>query len=148
MSLLLGVRNTTTQSVPALGTIDLGSVYRRYCKKNQCGVRTFDTTATSVSLQQQGIYHVTATLVGTGTTAGVVTIQLLENGVAIPSAFSSETITTPATELRTFVIDAYVLVDDACLLGNSTTIFKNLSLLNTGIDATFDSVVFNVEKVV
>ena len=38
MSLLLGVRNTTTQSVPALGTIDLGSVYRRYCKKNQCGI--------------------------------------------------------------------------------------------------------------
>jgi hypothetical protein len=148
MSLLLGVRNTTTQSVPALGTIDLGSVYRRYCKKNQCGVRTFDTTATSVSLQQQGIYRVTATLVGTGTTAGVVTIQLLENGVAIPSAFSSETITTPATELRTFVIDAYVLVYDDCLLGRSTTLVDVLSLQNTGVDATFTSVVFNVEKVV
>jgi hypothetical protein len=148
MSLLLGVRNTTTQSVPALGTIDLGSVYRRYCKKNQCGVRTFDTTATSVSLQQQGIYHVTATLVGTGTTAGVVTIQLLENGVAVPSAFSSETITTPATELRTFVIDAYVLVDDACLLGRSTTLIDTLSLQNTGVAATFTAVTFNVEKVV
>jgi hypothetical protein len=40
------------------------------------------------------------------------------------------------------------LVDDACLLGNSTTLFKNLSLLNTGVDATFESVVFNVGKVV
>lgn len=148
MSLLLGIRNTTTQSVPALGTIDLGSVYRRYCKKNQCGVRTFDTTATSVSLQQQGIYHVTATLVGTGTTAGVVTIQLLENGVAVPSAFSSETITTPATELRTFVIDAYVLVDDACLLGRNTTLIDTLSLQNTGVASTFTTVTFNVEKVV
>lgn len=148
MNLLLGVRNTTTQSVPALGTINLGSVYRRYCKKNQCGVRTFDATATSVTLQQQGIYHVTTTLVGSGDIAGIVTIQLLENGVAVPSAFSSETITTPATELRTFVIDAYVLVDDACLLGRSTTLIDTLSLQNTGVDATFDSVVFNVEKVV
>ena len=148
MNLLLGVRNTTTQAVPALGTIALGSVYRRYCKKNQCGIPTFSNTATSVTLQQQGIYHVTATLVGSGDTAGVVTIQLLENGVAIPSAFSSETITTPTTELRTFVIDAYVLVDDACLLGRSTTLIDTLSLQNTGVAATFDSVVFNVEKVV
>ena len=148
MNLLLGVRNTTTQSVPALGTIDLGSVYRKYCKKNQCGIRTFDATATSVSLQQQGIYHVTATLVGTGTTAGVVTIQLLENGVAVPSAFSSETITTPATELRTFIIDSYILVDDACLLGKNTTLAKTISLQNTGVAATFTAVTFNVEKVV
>jgi hypothetical protein len=148
MSLLLGVRNLTTQTVLTNGTISLGNVYRRYCKKNRCSVPTFSNTSTSITLQQQGIYHVTATLVGSGTTAGIVSIQLLENGVEVPSAFSSETITTPNTELRTFVIDAYILVDDACLLGNSTTIFKNLSLLNTGIDATFDSVVFNVEKVV
>lgn len=148
MSLLLGIRNTTTQSVLELGTIDLGSVYRRYCKKNQCGVKTFDTTSTTISLQQQGIYHVTATLVGSGDTAGVVTVQLLENGIAVPSAFSSETITTPTTELRTFVIDAYVLVDDACLLGTNSTIAKTISLQNTGVESTFTSVVVNVEKVV
>lgn len=148
MNLLLGIRNTTTQSVLELGTIDLGSVYRRYCKKNQCGVKTFDTTSTTISLQQQGIYHVTATLVGSGDTAGVVTVQLLENGIAVPSAFSSETITTPTTELRTFVIDAYVLVDDACLLGTNSTIAKTISLQNTGVESTFTSVVVNVEKVV
>lgn len=148
MSLLLGLRNLTSQTILADGTISLGNVYRRYCKKNRCNVPTFDNTSTTIALQQQGIYHVTATLVGTGTTAGVVTVQLLENGIAVPSAFSSETITTPATELRTFVIDSYILVDDVCLLGNSTTLAKNLSLINTGVDATFDSVVFNVEKVV
>ena len=148
MSLLLGVRNTTSQSVASLGSIELGSVYRRYCKKNNCGIPTFSNTSTSISLQQQGIYHVTATLVGTGTVAGVVTVQLLENGVAVPSAFSSETITTPATELRTFVIDTYILVDNDCLLGSNTTINKTLSLQNTGVASTFTSVVFNVEKVV
>ena len=148
MSLLLGMRNSTSQSVSSLGTIDLGSVYRRYCKKNNCGVRTFDNTSTTITLQQQGIYHITATLVGTGTTAGVVTVQLLENGIAVPSAFSSETITTPATELRTFVIDDYVLVDDACLLGTNSTLAKTISLQNTGVASTFTSVVVNVEKVV
>ena len=75
-------------------------------------------------------------------------MTLLENGVAVPSAFSSETITTPATELRTFVIDAYVLVDDACLLGRSTTLIDTLSLQNTGVASTFTAVTFNVEKVV
>lgn len=148
MSLLLGVRNTTSQSVPSLGTIDLGTVYRRYCKKNNCGIRTFDTTSTSITLQHQGIYHVTVTLVGTGTAAGVVTVQLLENGIAVPGAFSSETITTPATELRTFVIDYFVLVDEACLLGTNSTIAKTISLQNTGVAATFTSVVVNIEKAV
>lgn len=148
MSLLLGMRNVTSQSVSALGTINLGSVYRRYCKKNNCGVATFSNTSSTITLQQQGIYHVTATLVGAGDSAGVVTIQLLENGVAVPSAFSSETITTPTTELRTFVIDAYVLVDNDCLLGTETTIAKTLTLQNTGIASTFSAVTFNVEKVV
>lgn len=148
MNLLLGMRDTTSQSVPALGTISIGSVYRRYCKKNNCGIKTFDNTSTTITLQHQGMYHVTATLVGTGTAAGVATVQLLENGVAVPGALSSETITTPATELRTFVIDTYVLVDDACLLGRNTTLAKTISLQNTGVAATFTAVTFNVEKVV
>ena len=148
MSLLLGVRNTTTQSVASLGSIDLGSVYRRYCKKNNCGIPTFSNTSNSVSIQQQGIYHITVTAVVTGDTAGNVTIQLLENGVVIPGAFSTETITTATTELRTFVIDTYILVDNDCLLGRNTTLFKTITLQNTGVDATFSNVVVNIEKVV
>ena len=148
MNLLLGVKNTTPQSVIALGTIDLGSVYRRYCKKNSCGIRTFDSTSQSISLQQQGIYHVTATLVGAGTIAGDVTVQLLVNSEPVLGAFSTETITTPTTELRTFGIDSYILVDEACLLGTSSTIAKTIALQNTGVEATFTSVVVNVEKVI
>lgn len=148
MSLLLGLRNFATQTITTFSFVGLGNVYRRYCKKNSCGIPTFGNTDTSVSLNQQGIYHVTATAVATGTTAGIVTIELLENGVAVPSAFASETITTPNTELRTLVIDTYILVDSDCLLGNATTLAKTLSLQSTGVDATFTSVVFNVEKVV
>ena len=148
MNLLLGTKNITSQSVPALGTVNLGSTYRRYCKKNSCGIRTFETTSTSITLQNQGIYHVTVTAVGAGDVAGVVTLQLLENGTAISGAFSSETITTPTTELRTFVIDYFVLVDDVLLLGSNTTAAKTISLQNTGVDATYTSVTVNIEKAV
>ena len=148
MSLLVGTRNVATQDVAVLGTIGLGTTYRRYCKKNNCGIRTFDVDSSSITFQQIGIYHITASLVGSGDAAGVVTVQLLENGVAVPGAFSSETITTADTELRTFVIDYYVLVDDICLLGSRTTPAISISLQNTGIAATFTSVIVNVEKAV
>lgn len=148
MNLLIGIKNTTSQTVPALGTINLGSVYRRYCKKNQCGVKTFNVTATSVSLQQQGIYHITATLVASAPAAGDVTVQLLINDTTIPGAFSTETITTATTEFRTLVVDYYALVDDINLLGNNTTAIDTISLQNTGVEATFTSVILNIDKVV
>lgn len=148
MSLVIGLKNVSSQSIDVDGTITLGNVYRRYDKKNSCGFRTFEVTSTGVTLQHQGLYHVTATLVGSGATAGVITVQVLENGDVVDGVFSSETITTPDTELRTFVIDYYVLIDSECILGQRSTIAKNISLQNTGVESTFTSVVFNVEKVV
>ncbi len=81
MSLLLGTRNIADQAVAVGGIINLGNIYRKYCKKNANGVKAFDFNGTSISLQQSGIYHVTATIVVTSSAAGNVTIQLLENGV-------------------------------------------------------------------
>lgn len=146
--LLLGVKNVSTQTVLTDGIINLGSVYRRYCKKNSCGIGAFSRTSQDVTLNHSGIYHITATLVGSGDVAGVVTVQLLENGEPIAGAFSSETITTATTELRTFVVDYYVLVDKDSVLGSTSTIAKTISLTNTGVDATFTSVVLNIDKVV
>lgn len=146
--LLLGVKNTGTQTVLTDGIINIGSVYRRFCKKNSCGIGAFSRTAQDITLNHSGIYHITATFVGSGEAAGVVTVQLLENGEPVAGAFSSETITTVDTELRTFVIDYYILVDKDCVLGSSSTIAKSISFSNTGVDATFTSVVVNVDKVV
>ena len=144
--LLLGTQNIGTQTVLTGGVINIGDVYRKYCRRiNQ--TRTFDETSTGIRLQQEGIYHITATLVGSGTEAGDVTVQLFDNGVAVTPAFSTETITTPDTELRTFVIDYYVLVDTACVLGCNSTIGKTITLENTGVGATFTSVIVNVDKV-
>lgn len=146
--LLLGVKNTGTQTVLTDGILNIGSVYRKYCKKNACGVTAFSRTANDVSLQHSGIYHLTATFVVSAPAAGVVTVQLLQNGEVVDGAFASETITTAVTELRTMVIDYYILVDKDCVLGRESTLAQTISFQNTGDDATFTSVIVNVEKVV
>ena len=146
--LLIGVKNTATQAVLADGIINIGSVYRRYCKKSACGVPAFSRTANDISLQHSGIYHLTATFVASAPTAGTVTVQLNVNGEPVDGAFASETITTATTELRTMVIDYYVLVDKDCILNTESTVAQTISFQNTGDDATFTSVVVNVDKVV
>lgn len=146
MSLLLGVKNTGTQSVLSGGLVNLGSVYRKVCRKDQCGVKAFDATSTGVTLQHSGIYHVVASITFTAPTAGNVIFQLAENGTAISGAIASETITTASTEVKTTTIDYLVLVDKGCVLGLPQTIFKTLSILNTGVGATISNVVLNVIK--
>lgn len=146
--LLLGTKNVGTQTVLADGTINIGNVYRRFCKANNCGVPAFSVTSNGITLNHSGIYHITATFVGTGETAGLVSVQLAENGDLISGAISSETITTATTEFRTFVIDYYIKVDKDLVLGYPTTDAKTISFVNVSdtIDATFSSVVVNVTK--
>ena len=146
--LLLGVQNLGTQTVLADGLINLGASYRKYCKKNNCGVATFNRTSNDITLQQAGVYHITATFIGTGETAGDVTVQMVINGVPVDGAISTETITTATTEFRTFVIDRYVLVDNDCILGRNSTIANSVSFINASdaIDATFTNVVVNITK--
>ena len=146
--LLLGVKNIGTQTVLTDGIVNIGSVYRKYCKKNACCVTAFSRTANDISLQHSGIYHLTATFVASAPAAGTVTVQLVVNGEPVDGAFASETITTATTELRTMVIDYYVLVDKDCVLNTESTIAQTISFENTGDDATFTSVIVNVDKVV
>ena len=145
--LLLGVKNIGTQTVLADGVINIGSVYRKYCK-NRCGVPTFAVTSNGVTLQHEGIYHLTATFVGSAETAGLVSLQLAINGELVDGAISSETITTATTEFRTFVIDYYVKVDRDCILRIDSTVAQTISFVNVSedIDATLTSVVVNVSK--
>ncbi len=145
--LLIGTKNTTSQTVPTGGLINLGSVYRKYCKKNSCGVKTFEFTNNAIALQQQGMYLVKVSATFTGTAAGTATIQLLENGVAVPGVLASQTITTAGTEIRSISFDYFVLVDSTCLLGNVSTVTKNISLQNTGVGTTITSLIVDVLKV-
>ncbi|AXF52117.1 MAG: spore surface glycoprotein [Podoviridae sp. ctcf755] len=144
--LLLGVKNTASQTLLANGIVNLGAVYRKYCKKN-CGIGTFAFNGNSISLNRKGIYHLTLTAIVAGTVAGNVTLQLAENGVLVPGALATQTITTANTELRTLTIDYYFLVDDTCILGNDTTLAKTITVVNTGVGSTISNIVVNVDKV-
>lgn len=146
--LLIGVKNTGTQTVLADGIVNIGSVYRKYCKKNACGFPAFARTTNDITLNHSGIYHLTATFVASAPAAGDVTVQLLVNGEVVDGVFATETITTATTEFRTMVIDYYVLVDKDCILNTESTVAQTISFQNTGVDATFTSVVVNVDKVV
>lgn len=146
--LLIGTQNTGSQTVLTDGIISTGNVYRKYCKRATSGLPTFATTDSGITLNGQGIYHLTATFVGAGTAAGTLTVQMLENGAAVTGGLASETITTADTELRTLVIDRYVIVDSTCLLGCTSTLAKTISFTNTGVGATFSNVVVNIDKVI
>lgn len=144
---LIGTRNFASQEVLTNGIVQLGNVYRRFCRKIN-GIKTFEFDNTDIILQQSGIYHITVTAVATGTEAGELAIQLYENGFAVPGVFSNETITTPDTEFRTLTLDYFALVDNTCVLGCNSTIAKAISIVNTGVEATYSSIVVNIEKVV
>lgn len=145
-NLVLGTLNSGTQTVLADGIVNIGSVYRKYCRKNRCGVPAFSRTSQDVLMQHEGIYKVHATFVVSAPVAGDVTVQLLENGVPVVGVLATETITTATTEFRTMSIDYLVLVDKDCLLGQESTLAKTISFQNTGVDATFTNVVVNVTK--
>ena len=130
--LIFGTINPTDQAVAVDGLVNLGSVYRRYDKKGRCGCRTFELNGSSILLQSQGIYHLTA-VIESGTTT---TYQLFENGVANPNAITT-----------TGVLDVYILVDSNCVL-NSVSSLKSITIVNTETATTITNVVVNIDKVV
>ena len=134
MSLLIGLKNTTSQDVVVDGLINLGSVYRRYDKRGyNCGLRAYEVDSNGITLQQSGIYHITAIF----ESAAAATIQLLVNGVVVDGATGTDTQT---------VIDYFIGVDSGCVLGVPTTLGQTISFQNTGAAATFTNVIVNVVK--
>lgn len=146
MSLLLGTYNISDQAIAVGGTINLGNVYRKYCKKVNC-TKTFDFNGESLTLNQSGIYHLTAAIVASAGAAGNVTIQMYENGVLIPGASATDTYTT-TTQIKTLMIDFFILVDNGVILGRPTTNVKNISFEVLETAAVISNIVVNIEKVV
>ncbi len=143
--LLVGLKNTALQVVEANSQINLGSTYRKFCKKCN-GIKAFEINPFSISLQQPGIYHILITATVSAEAAGDIVLNLTENGEIVSTV--TETITTPTTEFRNVTLHYFFLVDSSCLLGNRVTDFKQISLVNAGIEATIENIVTDVIKVV
>lgn len=143
---LLVRRNLTTQAVLADGIVDEGSVYRRFFNGCSC-TRPVVAEGDATTINATGMYKITVEATFTAPAAGVVTLQLFENGEALDGAFASETITTATTEERSVSFSTYVVVDQTRVLGINAITPKSFTLVNTGVAATFTRVQVAVENV-
>lgn len=128
--------NTTSAAVVAGGTLPLGSTpIRRY---SQCSV---DLAGNAITLKECGYYLVTVSATFTAPAVGTVTLALLDDNIAVPGATASKSVATAATEVNSISFTALVRV-----FNNSAP--DNLTVLNSGVAATFSNITVTAVKVV
>lgn len=144
--MLIGLRNLVPQTVD--GFVNLGAVYRKNCKRNDCGIPTFSNASDSVTLNHKGLYHVTTVLTVSAEAATNVVVSLFSNGVAIPGATTTVTIVA-AGDFANVVLDYYVLVNSICVLGTYSvspeTIQVNVTPSVAGTEVNVTNIVTNIE---
>lgn len=121
MKSLIYTANTAGAAVAVGNTVPLGSVVRRY---GQC----ISANGSIINLREPGYYDVDISITFTAAAAGDVSFTLLQDGVAVPGATASTTITTAETQIENVGIEATVRV---MCCGNA-----NLSVLVGGTAAT------------
>jgi hypothetical protein len=106
-----------------------------------CTVKHVDGTP-AFTLTKPGYYYITFNGTITNTAAGIVTVELLNGGVAVPGAEASVT-TAATTDERSFSFATIVRVLPSCCAIDNTTI---LTVANTGIAATYSVANINITK--
>lgn len=118
------------------------------------GLLTFSTdriltgcTATrngqTFQLNKPGYYYVTFNADGAATTAvGDIVVVLQNNGVAVPGAIATFT-TTVVDDATNLAFSTIIRVPPSCCAVNNTA---NLTLVNTGVAATYTNVNINITK--
>lgn len=106
---------------------------------------THTTGSTAINLVKSGLYLVTfsATLVEAGT-AGNVTLQLYRKGVAVPSAITSSASST--TDIEDIGASTLIEVDNVCPCGGVGVSAIPLTLVSTGVGATYNNISVTVVK--
>ena len=125
---------TASSAVVANGTLPLATIVRR--RGNNLNL-----SGNSISIADCGsnYYLVNVNATFTAPEAGVVTLNLQQNGVNVTGATASTTVTTPTTEVRSLSFTAIVRT-----FNNST--LDSLTITNAGIAATFSNIAITVTK--
>lgn len=105
-----------------------------------CTVKHADGTPT-FTLTKPGYYYVSFDGVISGTTAGTVTVELLNGADAVPAALASTTVA--ADDVATLNFTTIVRVLPSCPSIDNTT---KLSVANTGVATTFTNANINITK--
>lgn len=89
---------------PAIGsTVPVGSIIRR---KGNC----IDASGSAINLREPGYYAVAISATLTAAAVGTVTLNLQQNGVNVPGATDSVSITTANTQIENIAIVAIIRV--------------------------------------
>lgn len=131
---LIDVATTASSSVVSNATLPLATIVRRRgCDINLSG--------NSIAITDCGsnYYLVTVTATFTVPVEGVVTLNLQQNGVNVTGATASTTVTTATTEVRSLSFSAIVRTF------NNQGI-DSLSIVNSGVGATFSNIDMTVVK--
>lgn len=125
--------NTTSTAVVANAVVPITTIVRRY------GQGT-NLLGNAVTLNETGYYLVNVSATFTAPVAGTVAISLQDDGANVPGATGASTITTATTQSQTISFTAIVRV----FCGNAP---DALTLVNTGVAATFSNVAIDVVKI-
>lgn len=128
------VATTASSAVVANGTLPLSTIVRR--RGNDVNL-----SGNSIALTDCGsnYYLVSVNATFTAPVAGVVTLNLQQNGVNVTGATASTTVTTPTTEIHSLAFTAIIRTF------NNQGI-DSLSVVNAGVAATFSNIAISVEK--
>lgn len=126
--------NTTPQTVADGGTLALGTIVRRF----GCDLNLNGNSIAINGCNDAGYYDVSVSITAAPTAAGVVTVSLYRNGVAVPGATASAT-ASAAGDLVNLSIPP--LVREFCCGEDSA-----LTLVLTGGEATVSNVAFKVVR--
>ena len=111
---LIQTTNISTQTVAVGSIISLGSVLRRF----GCNCRL---NGNSIEIEGEGYYTIDVSVTATPTAVGNVTISVLKDGVAIPSASATNSISTVGNS-TTLPINTTVRLGCKCDGASSLTI--------------------------
>ena len=110
--------------------------------KTGCSI-LFNNGSTSITLNKCGLYYIDVSANATeGGTAGNITLQLFNNSIAIPGALATETSGT-ATDVINLSFSKIIEVKPSCPAINNTSV---LTIVNTGVTATYTNVIVNIFK--
>lgn len=124
--------NTGEQAVSVGGTINLGSIVRRFGK-------CVTLNGTGIIIMEQGYYDVDVSVTADPTAAGTVIVTLYKDGVAVPGATASATASAAGDPVN---LSISALIRHCCAFSGTT-----LTLVLTGAAASVTNVAVTVERI-
>lgn len=129
---LIQVTNQSSQAVALNSIISLGSVLRRF----GCNCRL---SGNAIEVAGEGYYKIDGTVTVSPTAVGTVTVALYNNGVQIPGAIASGSVSTAGNPVT---LPLETTIRQGCCCDSA----DNITLVLTEGPGTVDNVSLRIEK--